>query len=1042
MEQLQCDVDSTTTCWRTNFREQPSTSEKRRQQTAKHCNGFTPYFGSEDKRSISLCSSELEDPFAGTSTPECITQGTISPRNRSHCVTLFNGHGKNGCVGYETIPCNGFHKTEARETSPERTVGYGRPRSQSYPKRLHSWSGPSSENEDRFNHRGSQCKMSPEKLRHYNQMKMEMERKGFPIRKQDARNGVDHREISKLLETNLQFGRHPLCGVHLRSKEGITDRRIRSAVFLDNDTSAFHAKNIVSLKQKARVDNHRTSARSYLEGEVESNHKATACLNGWHAIPPFAQNLTFENEPKCLDLQQSILNVLEMHGAMETLDIVNAVGPGSSDEVNQSLCSLYRHGLVTVASDGSHTAWTLAGQPAFDNRASPGVIGGERSNDKSSGRNNYEEFCVQPRRHSSGGSYDIRPRKELRAVDGMKPWMRSNGNGPTPGERSAGNYCKLCRISLVSETQYEEHLRSTKHQNKVAKFSAIPYKKFCEYCKVHLNSESQAKEHFSSGRHEQTVAKSQKAPPQQHLPLTTVPEQFTLQLSTSTQPYGYQLELYSKAMKTNAVCFLPTGTGKTLVASLVIAHMLKLNPSRQVVFLVDRVLLVLQQSNYLRKELAHVRVADERDAFKGTRPIRIGAVCGEMRKLEGNARIYEQDVLIITADCYRNHLNNGTLRFDDVSLIVLDEAHHCNKDHPYNVIIRDFYLREDVLLGHRPKILGLTASPAGEISLDKTTKRLQRLLGNLGEAQLLVVTKHVQELEEKTNRAPPECISASYTTSERQLMEVLVEYVTKAFNMAVRLSEMKDYKDIFQPSSGGHFSIDDICPVLRVIDNILLSRPESNALYSLLHFQQICEAVCTLQECGEQTAIYQIAELADEKCPHGFHWAESVGLPCIKVRSYLEHYLRKGGVSEFRVLDSGVEQLVKQLLKINWTGANVRLNCLVLVLVKRARTARSNTTDEREVQIREGMFQIVVTTSVAEEGLDLPVPSLLIQMDPSSSVSALVQIRGQAPLNEARFVAICRSDEQANKIEDLLKREENMKRSARLLNGFQTNCEF
>lgn len=49
----------------------------------------------------------------------------------------------------------------------------------------------------------------------------------------------------------------------------------------------------------------------------------------------------------------------------------------------------------------------------------------------------------------------------------------------------------------------------------------------------------------------------------------------------------------------------------------------------------------------------------------------------------------------------------------------------------------------------------------------------------------------------------------------------------------------------------------------------------------------------------------------------------------------------KGGVSEFRGLDSGVEQLMKQLLKINWTtGANGRLNCLVLVLVKRARTAR------------------------------------------------------------------------------------------------------
>jgi len=86
-------------------------------------------------------------------------------------------------------------------------------------------------------------------------------------------------------------------------------------------------------------------------------------------------------------------------------------------------------------------------------------------------------------------------------------------------------------------------------------------------------------------------------------------------------------------------------------------------------------------------------------------------------------------------------------------------------------------------------------------------------------------------------------------------------------------------------------------------------------------------------------------------------------------------------------------------------------------------------------QILEGRYKIVVTRSVAEEGFHLPVPNLVVQMDPSSSVSALLQIRGRAPLNEARFVAICRNDEQAKKIEDLLKREENMRRSARLING-------
>ena len=596
-----------------------------------------------------------------------------------------------------------------------------------------------------------------------------------------------------------------------------------------------------------------------------------------------------------LEHGERILDCLRKNGPKASLDIASILRLDLTSEVNPCLYHLHKNGYVKIT-HSNPPFWAICDRFVRENPNSPGVIGEERKNETLFGRLSHcEEFSERQRRHSYN-SYDNKPRKEPRTIEITKPWMRCNGYCPNPSERTTQYFCKLCKLPFPSESQFDEHRRSTKHQNKLAKFNAVPYKKFCEYCKVHLNSESQAKEHFNSGRHDQTVAKSQKAPTKQHLPLVAVTQDLNLDSSTRTEPCMYQLELYNKAMKTNAVCFLPTGTGKTLVAALVIARMLKLNPSRQVVFLVDRVLLVLQQSDYLRKELSHLRVSDEGspNSFNGTRPIRIGAVCGEMRKLEGNARIYEQDVLIITADCYRNHLNNGTLRFDDVSLIVLDEAHHCNKDHPYNVIIRDFYLREDDLLGHRPKVLGLTASPAGELSLDKTTKRLQRLLGNLGDAKLLNVTNSAQELEEKTNKALPECILASYTQSEKDLKEVLVEYVTRAFNITVRLSEMKNYKDIFQPSSGGLFSIDDIHPVLRVIDNIVLSRPESSALSSLLHFQLICEAVCALQECGEKVALDHLVELAEEGLPHGFQWAEKSGLPSSQLWSYLEQYLGQG----------------------------------------------------------------------------------------------------------------------------------------------------
>ena len=85
--------------------------------------------------------------------------------------------------------------------------------------------------------------------------------------------------------------------------------------------------------------------------------------------------------------------------------------------------------------------------------------------------------------------------------------------------------------------------------------------------------------------------------------------------------------------------------------------------------------------------------------------------------------------------------------------------------------------------------------------------------------------------------------------------------------------------------------------------------------------------------------------------------------------------------------------------------------------------------------IREGKYQVIVATSVAEEGLDLPLCELVIQMDPPSSVTALVQVRGRARHKDAVFVAICRDDEQAKRIQDLLKREENMQQAACLING-------
>lgn len=50
--------------------------------------------------------------------------------------------------------------------------------------------------------------------------------------------------------------------------------------------------------------------------------------------------------------------------------------------------------------------------------------------------------------------------------------------------------------------------------------------------------------------------------------------------------------------------------------------------------------------------------------------------------------------------------------WDDVCLVVFDEAHHCVKDHPFNRLLREYSIPK--MQSMRPKILGLTASPAGD----------------------------------------------------------------------------------------------------------------------------------------------------------------------------------------------------------------------------------------------------------------------------------------------------------------------------------------
>ncbi|KAL8788944.1 MAG: hypothetical protein Q9195_007060 [Heterodermia aff. obscurata] len=175
-----------------------------------------------------------------------------------------------------------------------------------------------------------------------------------------------------------------------------------------------------------------------------------------------------------------------------------------------------------------------------------------------------------------------------------------------------------------------------------------------------------------------------------------------------SDPREYQVELFEKAKQQNTIAVLDTGSGKTLIAVLLLRYMLdKELENRQLqgykpktsFFLVDCVTLVFQQFAVLECNLDQ----------------KIERFCGEMGCELWSKSVWEQlfkdnMVVVCTAEILHQCLMHSFISLDQINLLIFDEAHHAKKNHAYARIMKDFYMQE-LNLKKRPKIFGMTASP-------------------------------------------------------------------------------------------------------------------------------------------------------------------------------------------------------------------------------------------------------------------------------------------------------------------------------------------
>ncbi|XP_037603420.1 Fanconi anemia group M protein isoform X1 [Sebastes umbrosus] len=169
----------------------------------------------------------------------------------------------------------------------------------------------------------------------------------------------------------------------------------------------------------------------------------------------------------------------------------------------------------------------------------------------------------------------------------------------------------------------------------------------------------------------------------------------------------YQMKMSEAALLQNTLVCLPTGLGKTFIASVVMYNFYRWYPSGKIVFMAPTKPLVAQQIEACYKVM--------------------GIPQAHMAELTGStAAKHRQEVwrtkrvFFLTPQVMVNDLSRETCPAQQVKCVVIDEAHKALGNHAYSQVIRQ--------LGSQTlqfRILALSATPGGD------TKAVQAVISNL-----------------------------------------------------------------------------------------------------------------------------------------------------------------------------------------------------------------------------------------------------------------------------------------------------------------------
>ncbi|KAM5308264.1 ATP-dependent RNA helicase DHX58 isoform 1-T2 [Glossophaga mutica] len=479
----------------------------------------------------------------------------------------------------------------------------------------------------------------------------------------------------------------------------------------------------------------------------------------------------------------------------------------------------------------------------------------------------------------------------------------------------------------------------------------------------------------------------------------------------------YQWEVIMPALEgKNIIIWLPTGAGKTRAAAYVAKRHLETVDGAKVVVLVNRVHLVTQHCEEFR------RMLDGRWA--------ITTLSGDMGPRPGFGHVARRsDLLICTAELLQMALTSPEeeehVELNAFSLIVVDECHHTHKGTVYNSILNRYLEHKFWRTQPLPQVLGLTASPGTgrATKLDGAIDHILQLCANLDTWRIMSPRNYLPQLQEHT-RQPCKQYDLCHRRSQdpfgdllKKLMEQVHDHLEMPElnqNFGTQMYEQQVVEMSQSAAEAGLLERRVYALHLRRYNDALLIHDTVravDAMAALRDFYDRERATKTQFLHAERRLLTLFDDHKNKLSLLATHGPENPKLEMLE--QILQEQFKSPGSPRGIIFTCTRQSAHSLLLWLRQQPGLQTVDIRAELLIGAGHSSQGIHMTQREQQdvirkFRDGTLNLLVATSVAEEGLDIPQCNVIVRYGLLTNEISMVQARGRARADKSvySFVAI------------------------------------